>query len=106
MGSGPLFSLNAIGFHKGMVPNRLKNRITGLVWKGTVIVPNKDCEQSFMNMNAEKVKRWAKDLRKQEPRPPSEELGGFELAARCVDKCRAALLGWQGEYQYRLRDGS
>jgi hypothetical protein len=53
-----------------------------------------------MNMNTEKVKKWAKDLRKEEPRPPSEELGGFELAARCVDKCRASLLGWQGDFQY------
>jgi len=28
------------------------------------------------------------------------ELGGFELAARCIDKCRAALVGWQGDFIY------
>jgi hypothetical protein len=48
----------------------------------------------------EAVKRWAKDLRSESPRDPEEELGGFPGAARCVDKCRATLLGWQGEYMY------
>jgi hypothetical protein len=48
--------------------------------------------------NLEGVKQHAKDLRKEEPRPPSEELAGFQLAARCLDKCRASLLGWQGDF--------
>ncbi len=53
-----------------------------------------------MKQNLEKVKQLARDLRKVEPRSPDEELGGYPLAARCLDKCRAALLGWQGEYTY------
>jgi hypothetical protein len=53
-----------------------------------------------MQENCEAVKRWAKDLRKEAPRPAEEELGGFPGAARCIDKCRATILGWQGEYMY------
>ncbi|MDB6124779.1 MAG: uncharacterized protein JWQ71_3772 [Pedosphaera sp.] len=53
-----------------------------------------------MKTNIEKVKQYARDLRKEEPRSPGEELGGYELAARCLDKCRATMLGWQGDFQY------
>ena len=53
-----------------------------------------------MEKNLEAVKRFAKDLRKEEPRSADEELGGFDKAARCVDKCRATLVGWQGDYMY------
>ncbi|MDB6108265.1 MAG: uncharacterized protein JWR69_15 [Pedosphaera sp.] len=53
-----------------------------------------------MNERLDEVKQQARDLRTEEPRSPAEELGGFELAARCLDKCRASLVGWQGEYQY------
>jgi hypothetical protein len=48
----------------------------------------------------EAVKKLAKDLRRQEPRSSSEVLGGFERAARSLDKCRATLVGWQGDYVY------
>ena len=48
----------------------------------------------------EAVKKLAKDLRREEPRDPSEELGGYAKAARCVDKCRATLVGQQGEFLY------
>jgi hypothetical protein len=50
--------------------------------------------------NLEAVKTLARDLRREEPRDPSEQLGGFVKAARCVDKCRASLVGWQGEFIY------
>ena len=50
--------------------------------------------------NLEAVKKLAMDLRTQEPRSPSEKLAGFEKAARCVDKCRATLVGLQGEFIY------
>jgi hypothetical protein len=53
-----------------------------------------------MRMNTEKVKQLAKDLRKEEPRPAHERLAGFEIAARCLDKCRASLVGWQGDYKF------
>ena len=48
----------------------------------------------------EKLKLLARDLRdgKQYPRSPRETLAGYVLAARAVDKCRAVLAGWQGEY--------
>ena len=48
----------------------------------------------------EAVKKLAKDLRREEPRDPSEKLAGFEKAARCVDKCRATLVGQQGDFVY------
>lgn len=50
--------------------------------------------------NLEKVKSMAKDLSTQEPRPAHEELAGFQMAARCLDKCRAALAGTQGDFTY------
>src|SRR5437870_685524 len=53
-----------------------------------------------MKANLEKVKLLARDLRKgkEYPRSPRETLGGYVLAARAVDKCRAVLAGWEGEY--------
>src|SRR5437016_11790005 len=53
-----------------------------------------------MKENLEKVKLLARDLRngKEFPRSPRETLGGYVLAARAVDKCRAVLAGRQGEY--------
>ena len=53
-----------------------------------------------MKENLEKVKLLACDLRngKEFPRSPRETLGGYVLAARALDKCRAVLAGWQGEY--------
>ena len=53
-----------------------------------------------MKANLDKVKTLAKDLRKGYPRSPREKLGGYVIAARCVDKCRAFLLGMNGEYNY------
>jgi hypothetical protein len=42
----------------------------------------------------------SRDLRdgKEYPLSPREKLGGYVLAARAVDKCRAVLLGQEGEY--------
>ena len=51
-------------------------------------------------MNREKLSLLAKDLRKEYPRSARETLGGYVIAARCVDKCRAILLGMNGEYNY------
>jgi hypothetical protein len=53
-----------------------------------------------MKEDLEKVKRLARDLRddKASPRAPHVALGGYALAARAVDKCRATLVGWQGDY--------
>lgn len=53
-----------------------------------------------MKANLEKVKRLAPDLRngKKFPRSPRETLGGYVLAARALDKCRAVLAGCQGDY--------
>src|SRR2546422_1161008 len=57
----------------------------------------------FMNAkteNLETVKLLARDLRdgKGYPRSPRATLGGYVLAARAVDKCRAVLAGREGEY--------
>jgi len=53
-----------------------------------------------MKENLETVKLLARDLRdgKEFPRSPRETLGGYVLAARVLEKCRAVLVGWQGEY--------
>ena len=51
-------------------------------------------------MNTDKIRLLAKDLTKNFPRGPRETLGGYVLAARCIDKCRAVLAGTQGEYHY------
>lgn len=50
--------------------------------------------------NLDKVRELAPDLRGEKgfPRSPRETLADFVLAARAVDKCRADLVGWQGEY--------
>lgn len=53
-----------------------------------------------MKDDLDKVKKQARDLRddKEAPRSPREKLAGYALAARALDKCRATLVGWQGEY--------
>jgi hypothetical protein len=53
-----------------------------------------------MKTDIEKVQKLAKNLRTGYPRSPREKLGGYVIAARCVDKCRAFLLGMNGEYNY------
>jgi hypothetical protein len=53
-----------------------------------------------MEPDLDRVRRLAKDLRKGYPRSPREKLGGYVIAARCVDKCRAFLLDINGEYNY------
>jgi hypothetical protein len=50
-------------------------------------------------MNAQdKLKFLARDLTKTFPRSPRETLGGYVIAARAVDKCRAVLAGTAGDY--------
>jgi hypothetical protein len=51
-------------------------------------------------MNAEKLKLLAKDLTQSYPRSPRETLGGYVIAARTLDKCRASLNGTLGEYKF------
>jgi hypothetical protein len=53
-----------------------------------------------MNSNLEKVKQLAPDLRSSEPRSPEVPLAGIRKGARCLDKCRATLVGQQGEFIY------
>jgi hypothetical protein len=40
------------------------------------------------------------DLTKQAPHSPRNRIGGFAIASRTVDKCRADLAGKLGEYHY------
>jgi hypothetical protein len=49
---------------------------------------------------SDKLKTLAKDLSKDFPRSPRETLGGYVLAARMLDKCRATLNGTAGEYHF------
>ena len=46
------------------------------------------------------VKKLAPDLTKGYPSSPHAMLGGYVLAKRCVDKCRADLAGTIGEYHF------
>jgi hypothetical protein len=46
----------------------------------------------------EKLRLLAPDLTKTYPRSPRTTLGGYVIAARCVDKARADLAGTIGEY--------
>jgi len=57
-------------------------------------------KQNMTTENLEKVRLLARDLRdgKEFPRRPRATLAGYVLAARAVDKCRAVLVDWQGEY--------
>lgn len=52
----------------------------------------------MVKANLKKVETFAKELRTSYPHSPREKLGGYVIAARCVDKCRAFLLGVNGEY--------
>jgi hypothetical protein len=49
---------------------------------------------------SEKLKTLAKDLSKDFPRSPRETLGGYVIAMRTLDKCRAVLNGTAGEYHF------
>jgi len=51
-------------------------------------------------MNVEQLKLLAKDLTREYPRSPRDTLGGYVVAARCLDKCRALLNGSVGEYRF------
>jgi hypothetical protein len=53
-----------------------------------------------MSNTHENVKKLAPDLNKGFPRSPHAMLGGYVLAQRCVDKCRAELAGTNGEYHF------
>ena len=50
--------------------------------------------------NLDAVRRLAKDLEKEKPRSAHDRLGGFELAGRALDKCRATLAGTNGDYEF------
>lgn len=53
-------------------------------------------------VSPEKVRSLAPDLRsgKEFPRSPRATLAGYVIAARTLDKCRAVIVGWEGDYHY------
>jgi hypothetical protein len=51
-------------------------------------------------MSQENLRLLAKNLATDFPRSPRTTLGGYVLAARCIDKCRAVLNDSAGEYHY------
>lgn len=55
---------------------------------------------SAPNALAPRLAGLAVDLRTGFPRSPRATLGGYVIAARAVDKCRAMLLDRQGEYKF------
>jgi len=42
----------------------------------------------------------ARDLTKEAPHSPRDRTGGYVIANRAIDKCRASLAGTLGEYHY------
>ena len=50
--------------------------------------------------NQDKLKLLARNLAKEYPRSPRETLGGYVVAARMLDKCRAVLAVTAGEYHF------
>jgi len=52
------------------------------------------------SINSHTMTALAKDLTKDYPRSPRDTLGGYVIAARTLDKCRATLAGTAGEYHY------
>lgn len=53
-----------------------------------------------MTTTIDKVQALAIDLRTGYPRSAREPLADYAIAARALDKCRAEIVGWQGEYHY------
>lgn len=51
-------------------------------------------------VNRDTVTALARDLTKDYPRSPHVTLAGYVIAARTLDKCRAALAGTAGEYHF------
>ncbi len=51
-------------------------------------------------MNSPDLKELALDLKTAFPRSPRETLGGYVVAGRTLDKCRAELAGTLGEYHF------
>ncbi len=51
-------------------------------------------------MNKKKLDLMAKDLNNDYPCSPREMLGGFVILARCLEKCRAFLVGTHGDYNF------
>jgi hypothetical protein len=49
---------------------------------------------------SEKLRAQAKDLSLEPPRSPREKLGGYIIAARLLDKCRAHINGTFGQYNF------
>ena len=51
-------------------------------------------------MNSNTMTLKAKDLTKEYPRSPRDTLADYVIAARMLDKCRAAIAGTLGEYHF------
>lgn len=51
-------------------------------------------------MTAEALRYLAPDLNNVFPRSPRETIGGYVVAARALDKCRAKVAGTLGEYHF------
>jgi hypothetical protein len=51
-------------------------------------------------MKETNLKSLAPDLTKEVPRSPRQTLGGYVVAARTLDKCRATLAATAGEYHF------
>jgi hypothetical protein len=57
-------------------------------------------ETSKFTTSTHTLRDLAKNLSRDYPRSPRETLGGYVIAARTLDKCRATLAGTPGEYHF------
>jgi hypothetical protein len=85
--------------------DELERFVEIVIWHAARILP--DARPAFAarsnymaQENLDAVRHLAKDLRSDEPRSAREKLGGHELAARALDKCRATLAGTHGDYEF------
>ena len=46
------------------------------------------------------MNKQGKDLTKEAPRSPKTRLGDYLILARTLDKCRASLLGIEGDFRF------
>ena len=53
-----------------------------------------------VSADLEMVQQHARDLRTQEPRGAHEQLAGMAMGKRTLDKCRAFLLGYEGDFRF------
>jgi hypothetical protein len=80
-------------FHKMNAPQPI-------VGFSTIEIRTASVPFATMSHSNQKLLATAPDLTRRPPRSPQTLLGGYALAARALDKCRASLAGRAGPYHF------